>query len=249
MLTNFYHTIDALAADIKLNKQKKTIYVGDTYKLKLNGVSEDEKITWKSSNEKVASVDKYGKVTANKKGKTTITATYKKKVYQCSIKVKKKAIYDTLIKYIKKNDQNKGKDSLYGFSFDIENNISCSIMYHEKESDILFVTDNGDQVCYIHFYPDSPNKIRIIYKNAQATGYGDYDKDNFTIDDLKWDFIYSDEGYSKNEVLKNFWDEKYCEIANGMTKATFILLNYTISQTDLTLKDLGFAKLNKQDLE
>ncbi|MCR5767697.1 MAG: Ig-like domain-containing protein, partial [Lachnospiraceae bacterium] len=87
-LTSF--NVDASAASVKLNKKKKTIYVGDTFKLKLKNAKSGEKITWKSSDKSIASVNDSGKVTANKKGKATITATYKKKDYKCVITVKKK---------------------------------------------------------------------------------------------------------------------------------------------------------------
>ena len=70
-----------------LNVTKKTLYVGNTYTLKLTGTSIK---SVKSSNNKVAAISKKGKVTAKKAGKTTITITGKdKKKYTCSITVKK----------------------------------------------------------------------------------------------------------------------------------------------------------------
>ena len=54
--------------------------------MKLNGT--DQKITWKSSNKNIASVNKNGKITAKKKGTVTITATVLKKKYTCKVTVK-----------------------------------------------------------------------------------------------------------------------------------------------------------------
>lgn len=72
---------------IKLNKTKITMYVGDSTKLKLVGVKSN-KVKWKSSNSKIASVSGKGKVVARKKGKVKIVVTYKKKKYRCEITVK-----------------------------------------------------------------------------------------------------------------------------------------------------------------
>ncbi len=77
------------AATIKLNVKKKTLYVGQTYSLSLKGAT--GKITWESSNKKVASV-KDGTVTAIAKGKSKISATYNNKTYKCTVTVKKAKI-------------------------------------------------------------------------------------------------------------------------------------------------------------
>ena len=75
------------AAKVKLCKKKLTLCVGDTYLLKLKGTS--QKIKWSSSKKKIATVNKIGKITAKKEGKTTITATSKGKSYTCKVTVKK----------------------------------------------------------------------------------------------------------------------------------------------------------------
>ena len=64
---------------ITLNKTVYTLKKGKTVKLKavLNKSAKKKGVEWKSSNPKVASVSKNGKVTAKKNGKTTITARIK----------------------------------------------------------------------------------------------------------------------------------------------------------------------------
>ena len=74
------------AATIKLNTKKKTLRVKQTYTLKISGVK--KKVTWTSSNKKVATVSSKGKVTAKKKGTATITAKVGNKKYTCKITVK-----------------------------------------------------------------------------------------------------------------------------------------------------------------
>ena len=64
---------------IALNKQVYTMKKGKSVKLKatLNKAAKKKGVEWKSSNPKIASVSKNGKVTAKKNGKATITARVK----------------------------------------------------------------------------------------------------------------------------------------------------------------------------
>jgi len=79
--------IQTEAATVKLNKTKATLYIGKTTTLKVKGTS--EKVTWTSSNKKVATVSSKGKVTGKKTGTATITAKVGKKSYKCKVTVKK----------------------------------------------------------------------------------------------------------------------------------------------------------------
>lgn len=78
----------------KLAANKKTMTAGQTYKLKLKGVSAKAKVKWKTSKKSVVSIvkKKGNAVTlkAKKKGTAVVTATYKKKQYKCKITVKAK---------------------------------------------------------------------------------------------------------------------------------------------------------------
>ena len=76
----------AYAANITLNKTKKTIYEGDKYTLKVKGTK--KKVTWSSSNKSIAKVNSNGKVTAKRNGTTTITAKVGKTELKCKIKVR-----------------------------------------------------------------------------------------------------------------------------------------------------------------
>ena len=72
---------------VKLNITKATLSVGGSINLKL--LNNKKKVTWKSSNKKVASVTKKGKVKAKKKGKASIVARVGKKKYTCKVTVGK----------------------------------------------------------------------------------------------------------------------------------------------------------------
>ncbi|MCI9004834.1 MAG: hypothetical protein HFH39_06275 [Lachnospiraceae bacterium] len=78
----------------KLAAKKKTMTIGQTYKLKLKGVSGKAKVKWKTSKKSVVSIAKKKGNTvtlkAKKKGTAVVTATYKKKKYRCKVTVKVK---------------------------------------------------------------------------------------------------------------------------------------------------------------
>ncbi len=65
------------ASELKLNKTSRNILTRRSYDFDVVGASEDAEITWKSSNEKVATVDKDGVVTGITKGEAKITCTIK----------------------------------------------------------------------------------------------------------------------------------------------------------------------------
>lgn len=78
------------ATKVKINKTKASIYVGKTVQLKVTGTK--KKVTWKSSNKKIATVTSKGKVKGVKKGTAKITATVSKKKYVCKVTVKNREV-------------------------------------------------------------------------------------------------------------------------------------------------------------
>lgn len=105
-----------------INRTSKTLYVSDTYTLKLTGTTIK---TVKSSNPKIATINTKGKVTAKKAGNTTITLTGKdKKSYKCNITVKEKAhVHSYIQKVIEPTCTEKGY-TLY----------TCSCGYSYKDN-------------------------------------------------------------------------------------------------------------------
>lgn len=83
----------AAKSKVKLNITKKTVYMDSTFKLK---ASTKEKVTWKSSDKKVATVDKKGNVHAVNKGKAVITATVAGSKAKCTVNVKAAKVKVTL---------------------------------------------------------------------------------------------------------------------------------------------------------
>ncbi|MCM1225631.1 MAG: metallophosphoesterase [Lachnospiraceae bacterium] len=93
--------IDGQAAEkkeVSINAEKKTMYVGNTYTLKLKNITleEDEELKWKSTNEKVVEIRKEKKdkvvIEAKKKGTAVVRVKYQDEVYRCKVTVKKQSI-------------------------------------------------------------------------------------------------------------------------------------------------------------
>jgi hypothetical protein len=89
-------TMSVDAAGAKLNKTKVTVCTGKTYTLKMSGVS--KKVSWTTSDKKVATIKTSGKnkatckITAKKNGTATVTAKVKvgkkTKTFKCKVTVK-----------------------------------------------------------------------------------------------------------------------------------------------------------------
>ena len=91
------------ASKVKINKKKVVLYVGKTTTLKLK--NNKKKIRWTSSNKKIATVSKKGKVKAKKVGKTIVIAKVGKKKYKCTVIVKKRKTKTTTKKPLNNNNE------------------------------------------------------------------------------------------------------------------------------------------------
>ena len=83
IMTTFFAV--SVSATPKLNKTKHTIIAGKSFTLKVTGTK--KKVTWSSSNKKVATVTKKGVVKALKAGDVTIKAKVAGKTLKCKVKV------------------------------------------------------------------------------------------------------------------------------------------------------------------
>ncbi len=78
----------AASAKIKLNMSSVTITAGSSKTLKVIVTGNSKKVTWKSSNTSVATVNSNGKITGKKAGMATITAKANGKTAKCKVTVK-----------------------------------------------------------------------------------------------------------------------------------------------------------------
>lgn len=116
------------AATIKLSKTKLTIEVNATQKLKLSKIN-STKVSWSSSDKKIATVSKWGTITAKAEGKTTVIAKYKNKKYKCIVTVVDTSdwvLFDT------DNIKTLAKDLLSGDVIYKNGKYYCSPEYYEN---------------------------------------------------------------------------------------------------------------------
>lgn len=88
------------AAKPELSDSTISLPAGGKWQLYLNNAPEGKKVTWSSSDKKVADVSKKGKVTAKKIGTAKVTAKVKGKKYTCTVNVIKPN--DSDVKALKK---------------------------------------------------------------------------------------------------------------------------------------------------
>ncbi len=79
--------IPKLNVTVKLNKKTASVICGKTETLKATVTGTDNAVSWKSSDTKIATVDKNGKVTTKMAGSVTITATVSGVSAKCEITV------------------------------------------------------------------------------------------------------------------------------------------------------------------
>ena len=100
------------APTIKLDVSSKSKYVGESFVLEAKIVGKDDKVTFKSSDSSIASVDSDGKVSAKKKGSATITATANGVSAECKVTVKAKPSNSTTTTTTVTNPQSGKKEEV-----------------------------------------------------------------------------------------------------------------------------------------
>ncbi len=80
---------------LKLDKSSMNVICGQTGTIKATVKGTTDKVTWKSSNTKIATVDANGKVTAKQAGSVTITATVAGKKATCKVQILYKDVTNT----------------------------------------------------------------------------------------------------------------------------------------------------------
>ena len=85
----------APAASLTLDKKTANVVCGRTLTLKATLKNSKSKISWKSSDTKIATVDSNGKITAKKAGQVTITASAAGKSAKCTVTVLYKDVIDS----------------------------------------------------------------------------------------------------------------------------------------------------------
>ena len=133
---------------INLNKEKLELSIGEIEELIVTVLPKDatnKKVTWSTSNEKVATVDDNGKVTAKGEGETTITAkTENGKEAKCTVKVKTPEILATNIKLNKTTlELEKGKSEKLIATIEPSNTTNKEVTWISSNGNIATVDGEG----------------------------------------------------------------------------------------------------------
>lgn len=131
----------------KLSKSSATIYVNKTLQLKVSGTT--QKVTWSTSNKKVATVTSKGKVTAKAAGKANITAKINGVKFVCKVTVKKASTgttakqkaNQTLKNYIQSKGYTNSDGNKFIVTYDtVEGTkFQCGIVYDRKNNKFNYV--------------------------------------------------------------------------------------------------------------
>ncbi len=88
LILSLFLTVGAEASPAHLNKYKKSLFVGESFKLKVLESDPNVRIEFSSSNKKVVKVSSNGKVRAVKRGSAVITVKMGLTVFNCKVTVK-----------------------------------------------------------------------------------------------------------------------------------------------------------------
>jgi hypothetical protein len=211
----------AEAATVKLNKKTLTLEVGKSATLKITGTK--SKVTWTTSNKKVATVSSAGKVTGKKDGKATITATVNKKKYTCAVTVKKPAVT------FKTQEATLGK---------------IKIKYPDNWTNMV-LSENGNDVMSM-LYPSSANAMSGVSNIAIVISETGEAQPDFSEVKEYLESAYSEEALE--EQLNLSFDAAISDIKTGEFKAAlgtaFVMeytVNYTVQNVDGTMAQSIYA--------
>jgi len=259
-------------AKVKLNQSSATMAVGKTLQLKTKGTKKKLRVTWKSSNKKVAAVSKKGKITAKKAGKATITAKIRGKGIRVTRKVKvtvitKPAFYrknkEKLYKYIVKHGiYDKHENAYYLYKK----------VYDEGDGDgpVIFVNvqalKNTKTIRYtVYLSSNTPDDNYEVYMTMKYNEYKpgvlyykgypmDYSPDTLEMNgSINYSYNGKNNGikwthqslYDDNEGTTSESDtvnKQYIERANYLIGYGFKGWNALSKKAGVTMKDIGFVK-------
>lgn len=231
-------TLTVKTSDTRINKKSVRVTTATSTKLFVDGTT--QKVTWSTSDKKVATVSSNGTVKGVNPGKATITAKVGSKKYTCNVTVQKPIDY--LEWYLKTEGTITGSNNIIGaeIGYDygeiIFSNTSLGL------DDISITTMEMDagskqaraQVAYLG------GMMYISDDNYETTEF--YGETKFTISKYtgkKYDSTYKismREGIS----LTNAKKKGQTAVANSFKEWNKILK----SATGLTMKDIGFTSYN-----
>jgi len=137
---------ESMAAKKKTSfkNSKETILIGKSMTLKLKNKIKGNKYTWKSSNKKIASVSKKGKVTGVNKGKTKISCTIKNSTKKSKTKKYTIKCNINVIKGAKKLVIYNGRQAITDLSLEIQETIQLTAVQSPASSNDVITWSSSD---------------------------------------------------------------------------------------------------------
>lgn len=237
---------------VELNKNKLDLGVKDTAILKV--LHNKKKVTWSSSNKKVVTVNKKGKLTAKKAGKATIKAKVGKTTYKCAVTVKNNnkskkdanGTYRYAYKPEAKVDELK-KEKKYTVT-EVSDGLQVSIKRDSKtkqvESGDVIVLPDGDGNPYVAMKVDT---VRNSGGNVVFTGENADVTDVFERIDMNFSNQASLSGMDYNsDIVKSVGASNSNMVSSSETTLVGAGTSYTVGQAQtLTLFDKASGKNSK----
>lgn len=151
----------------KISNTTITLVKGSSTTLDITGNT--QKVKWSTSNQKIASVDKNGKVTAKGNGTATITATIGSKKYKCKVNVKK-LNNNNLSKNVSYKSYEAPNKLIVKFTNNNDVNIQCyfEVVYYDSFGNMIYTDD---------FFK---NYFNVIEPGKNQIAYFSYPKDNYS---------------------------------------------------------------------
>lgn len=193
---------------VKLNQKKLSLEIGSSAKLKatVSPKGAEKKLSWKSSNKKIATV-KNGKVVAKKAGKATITVTTKNgKKASCKVTVKEQSqnvqVQSQELENYRQMLMKNTKYKYFGVCYINEDDIPDLVAVTEKNSSNHVYYINGaeaaDQVMFI---------ATDIDTDIEGLTYYYYPKQNLVM--YRYKGLQSSDLSDENAPLESYWFEGY----------------------------------------
>ena len=237
---------------VELNKNKLDLGVKDTATLKV--LHNKKKVVWSSSNKKVVTVNKKGKLTAKKAGKATIKAKVGKTTYKCAVTVKNNnkskkdanGTYKYAYKPEAKVDELK-KEKKYTVT-EVPDGVQVVIKKDSKtkqvESGDVIVLPDGDGNPYVAMKVDT---VRNSGGNVVFTGEVADTSDVFERIDMNFSNQASLSGMDYNsDIVKSVGAANSNMVSGSETTLVGASTSYTVGQAQtLTLFDKASGKNGK----
>lgn len=238
------------APRMRLNKTAVTLIQGKTVKLRVIGTK--RKVTWKSSNKKIAKVNKKGVVKALSPGKCTITAKVRGKKLKCKVtvdtveRINAKKLYDLIRKKGKKGKGEEKNLRTISTKFrpkGTDDSIEVRITAYPEKGKLLFSYDYVLDSPWDSYHTELTMNLLKKKKGTISTLYDGKSQGLFLTE--CYNGADSDEAYDDVETSVPYKGKpRPDDIIKGIYRINDAFANYNIllKKYGYSMKKIGFTK-------